>query len=58
MEVDQDFNNFNTRINKLLENKKVNEYQYNLLITMKFIQKHLESIDHSLHDIINKNILK
>jgi len=58
MEIDQDFKNFNNRVNKMLEDKKVNEYQYNSLLIMKFIQKHLESIDHSLSDIINKRILK
>ena len=58
MEIDQDFKNFNNRANKMLEDKKINEYQYNSLLIMKFIQKHLESIDHSLSDIINKRILK
>ena len=58
MEIDQDFKNFNSRANKMLEDKKINEYQYNSLLIMKFIQKHLESIDHSLSDIINKRILK
>jgi hypothetical protein len=58
MIIDQDFKKFNNRVNKMLEDKKINEYQYNSLITMKFIQKHLESIDHSLSDIINRRILK
>ena len=58
MEIDQDFKKFNNRVNKMLEDKKINEYQYNSLLTMKFIQKHLESIDHSLSDIINRRILK
>ena len=58
MIIDQDFKKFNNRINKMLEDKKINEYQYNSLLTMKFIQKHLESIDHSLSDIINRRILK
>ena len=58
MEIDQDFKNFNNRVNKMLEDKKINEYQYNSLLIMKFIQKHLESIDHSLSDIINKRTLK
>jgi hypothetical protein len=58
MIIDQDFKKFNNRVNKMLEDKKINEYQYNSLLTMKFIQKHLESIDHSLSDIINRRILK
>ena len=58
MEIDQDFKKFENRVNKMLEDKKINEYQYNSLLTMKFIQKHLESIDHSLSDIINRRILK
>ena len=58
MIIDQDFKKFENRVNKMLEDKKINEYQYNSLLTMKFIQKHLESIDHSLSDIINRRILK
>jgi len=42
----------------MLKDKKINEYQCSSLLTMKFIQKHLESIDHSLSDIINRRILK
>ena len=58
MIIDQDFKKFENRVNKMLKDKKINEYQYNSLLTMKFIQKHLESIDHSLSDIINRRILK
>jgi len=58
MIIDQDFKKFENRVNKMLEDKKINEYQCNSLLTMKFIQKHLESIDHSLSDIINRRILK
>lgn len=50
MIIDQDFKKFENRVNKMLEDKKINEYQYNSLLTMKFIQKHLESIDHSLKE--------
>jgi len=58
MIIDQDFKKFENRVNKMLKDKKINEYQYNSLLTMKFIQKHLESVDHSLSDIINRRILK
>jgi len=58
MEIDQDFKKFNLRINGLRGLKKIDDYQYNLLLTMKLTQKSLESIDNHLNDILNKLIIK
>jgi len=58
MHIDQEFQDFNTKINGLYALKKIDDYQYNLLLTMKLTQKCLEGIDHKLNDILNKLILK
>ncbi len=58
MQIDKEFEDFNHRINELHRLKKIDAYQYNSLLTMKFTQKSLESIDHHLNDILNKLILK
>jgi len=58
MQIDQDFKDFNLTINKLNRTKKIDDYQYHSLLTMKLIQKCLEGIDYKLNDIFNKIILK
>ena len=51
MHIDQEFQDFNKRINALHAAKKIDDYQYNSLLTMKFTQKCLEGIDYKLSDI-------
>ena len=58
MEIDKDFKDSNHIINELHRTKKIDDYQYHLLLTMKLTQKCLESIDHNLNDILKKLILK
>jgi len=58
MHIDQDFKDFNLTINKLHRAKKIDDYQYHSLLTMKLTQKCLEGIDYKLNDILNKLILK
>lgn len=58
MQIDQEFKDFNLKINGLRAIKKIDDYQYNLLLTMKLTQKCLEGIDYKLNDILNKLVLK
>jgi len=58
MQIDQEFKDFNNEINNLRNTKKIDDYQYYSLLTMKLIQNCLKSIDYKLNDILNKIILK
>jgi len=58
MHIDQEFKDFNLKIDGLHALKKIDDYQYHLLLTMKLTQKCLEGIDYKLNDILNKLILK
>lgn len=58
MQIDKEFKDFNLIINKLRHAKKIDDYQYHSLLTMKLTQKCLEGIDYKLNDIFNKLILK
>ena len=58
MQIDKEFKDFNLKIDSLLAFKKIDDYQYHSLLTMKLTQKCLEGIDYKLNDILNKLILK
>jgi len=58
MQIDKEFKDFNLEINGLRALKKIDDYQYHSLLTMKLTQKCLEGIDYKLNDILNKLILK
>jgi len=58
MHIDQEFQDFNNKINGLHALKKIDDYQYHSLLTMKLTQKCLEGIDYKLNDILNKLVSK
>ena len=58
MQIDKEFKDFNLKIDNLRAFKKIDDYQYHSLLTMKLTQKCLEGIDNKLNDILNKLILK
>ena len=45
MQIDKEFKDFNLKINSLHTLKKIDDYQYHSLLTMKLTQKCFESID-------------
>ena len=58
MQIDQEFKDFQKNITGLRAIKRIDDYQYHSLLTMKLTQKCLEGIDQKLNDILNKLILK